>query len=62
MPMEDFDEILGNARFDRLATEARVSDVRITELERLVEELQAEARLAAQARLIMLERIGKIER
>ena len=56
MPMEDFDELLGRARFDRLARDSREYDQRITELEKLVCELQAEARLAAEARLIMLER------
>ena len=59
MPMEPFDELLGRARWDRLASDDREHDVRITELERLVAELQAEARLAAADRKIKLEQMAQ---
>ena len=47
MPMEDFDSLLARARWDHLASDDQEHDARITKLESLVAELQAEARLAA---------------
>ena len=59
MPMEDFDSLLARARWDHLASDDQEHDARITKLESLVAELQAEARLAAADRKIKLEQMAQ---